>query len=104
MVVAPLASATGFIPLKSNGNGGSKVIVVAVLLRTLNTPPIVLNVSGNPPKLCAQVGSWFGPIVNSILRAKSEVFDSVMTLLPFVAPAVIGSQFVGGGHGPMPLL
>ena len=93
----------GLIPLKSNGHGGSKVIVVAVLLRTLNTPPMFLFVSGNPPKLCAHVGVA-GEILKSMSGAKSNVSETVITLLPFVAPAVMAGPVEGGGHGINPLL
>ena len=101
--MAPLATAIGFIPLKSNGHGGSKVIVVAVLLRTLNTPPMFLIVSGKPPKLCAHVGVA-GRIEKSLFTAKFDVLETVMALLPLVAPAVIDGPLSGGGQGDKPRL
>src|SRR5215475_10958050 len=103
MVVAPLASATGFIPLKSNGHGGSKVIVVAVLLRTLKKPPMFLIVSGKPPRLCAHVGVS-GLILKSMSGAKSDVLETAMVLLPLVAPAVMDGPLSGGGQGDKPRL
>ena len=95
--------AIGFIPLKSNGHGGSNLIVVAVLLRTLNMPPMFLSVSGNPPKLCAHVGVA-GLILKSMSGAKADVSETVITLLPLVAPAVMAGPVEGGGHGITPLL
>jgi hypothetical protein len=37
-----------------------------------------------------------------MLTAKADVLLTVMVLLPFVAPASMGSQFSAGGHGVFP--
>src|SRR5262249_23030472 len=95
-------SATGLIPLKSNGNGGSKVTVVEVLLRILKYTLMERHVSGKPPKLCAQLGRTFGAIASGAPITKAVVLATVMVLLPFVAPEMTGTQLRSflsrGGH------
>src|SRR5262249_51721276 len=95
-------SATGLIPLKSNGHGGSKVTVVEVLLRILKYTLMKRHVFGKPPKLCAQLRRTFGATTSGAPLTKTFVLATARVLLPFIALVLLGTQLLedcsGGGH------
>src|SRR3954468_20827895 len=92
-------SAVGCSPLKSNGQGGSNVTVVAVLLRTFRYTRIERNESGKPPRFCAQTGNGFGAIAIGAPTTNLVVLATVIVLLPLVAPDVMEIQFAGSSSG-----
>src|SRR3954463_253689 len=99
-------SAVGCSALKSNGQGGSNVTVVAVLLRTFKYTRIERSVSPKPARLCAQTGNGLGAIAIGAPTTNFVESPTVMVLLPLIAPEVMAIQFVGsssgGGHGASP--
>jgi len=78
------------------------VTVVDVLLIILNVIRRLRVESENPPRLCDHIGIGEAAILIGMPTVKDEASATVIVLLPLVAPEVIGTVGIGGGHCALP--